>query len=410
MKRTLYTSLLLATIVFQHLPGKAQTDLINVFIDCNCDRLYLQQELNFVNHVRDLALADVRVFVSDIFNGGGGRTYNLAFTGQNEFEDISYENSFDTKPVMTPAEIREGLLKKTRQGLVPFLMQSEMADKIDIVIEGKPKATETPARKEDPWDRWIFEISGEGEFQTETSRSRVNTEFGFEGDRVSENWRIRLDGRFNYSESKFDSDEEEITVIRKRQFLSGSLVRSLGDHWSTGVFGGYDHSTFRNIQGSYYITPAIEYSLFPYREVLRKEITFSYRVGYNYRDYIETTIYGKDSESLFSQSLNAQVRFRQPWGDVFSILTARSFLHDFSKSSFSLYGRASIRIFKGLAVRMSTNMELIRNQLNLPAGNASIEDVLLRQRQIATDFEMRFSVGVSYTFGSAFNNIVNTRL
>ena len=41
---------------------------------------------------------------------------------------------------------------------------------------------------------------------------------------------------------------------------------------------------------------------------------------------------------------------------------------------------------------------------------ASIEDLLLRQRQISTNFQNRISLGLSYTFGSIFNNIVNTRL
>jgi hypothetical protein len=63
-----------------------------------------------------------------------------------------------------------------------------------------------------------------------------------------------------------------------------------------------------------------------------------------------------------------------------------------------------------LSVRFSGRFEIIRDQINLPSGDASIEDVLLQQKQIATDFEMGFDVGLSYTFGSAFNNIINTRL
>ena len=75
-----------------------------------------------------------------------------------------------------------------------------------------------------------------------------------------------------------------------------------------------------------------------------------------------------------------------------------------------MYNRVAVRIFKGLAVRFSANVQLIRDQINLPVGDASLEDVLLRQRQIATDFTAGTSVGLSYTFGSAYNNIVNTRL
>ena len=50
------------------------------------------------------------------------------------------------------------------------------------------------------------------------------------------------------------------------------------------------------------------------------------------------------------------------------------------------------------------------NQINLPKGEASVEDLLLRQRQISTSFQNRISMGISYTFGSIFNNIVNNRL
>ena len=87
-----------------------------------------------------------------------------------------------------------------------------------------------------------------------------------------------------------------------------------------------------------------------------------------------------------------------------------SFLNDFSKNRVELNGNVSLRVFKGLAVRFSGNLQIIRDQINLPAGSASLEDVLLQQKQIATDFEVGFRVGLSYTFGSAYNNIINTRL
>ncbi|MGB5419685.1 hypothetical protein [Algibacter sp.] len=67
-------------------------------------------------------------------------------------------------------------------------------------------------------------------------------------------------------------------------------------------------------------------------------------------------------------------------------------------------------MLKGFSVRFSGDLQFIRDQINLPAGEASIEDVLLQQKQIATDFDLGLSVGLTYTFGSAFNNIINTRL
>ena len=70
----------------------------------------------------------------------------------------------------------------------------------------------------------------------------------------------------------------------------------------------------------------------------------------------------------------------------------------------------SVRVFKGLAVNFSGNFEIVHDQINLAAGSASIEDVLLEQKQIATDFELNLTIGLSYTFDSVFKTIINSRL
>ncbi|MBK7871334.1 MAG: hypothetical protein IPJ74_12000 [Saprospiraceae bacterium] len=127
-------------------------------------------------------------------------------------------------------------------------------------------------------------------------------------------------------------------------------------------------------------------------------------------NYLDSTIYNEIRENLFNQSLSMEARFRQPWGDIFSTLSASNYLHDFSKNRVELDSHISVRVFKGFAVRMSTEVDLIRDQISLPATSASLEDLLLQQRQIATNFRMRMGFGINYTFGSAFNSVVNTRL
>ena len=126
--------------------------------------------------------------------------------------------------------------------------------------------------------------------------------------------------------------------------------------------------------------------------------------------YIEKTIYGYEKQKLSSQTLSLNIRFRQKWGNISSYLNATQFLNDGSKKRFSLRSDLDIRIFEGLAVRLSGNINLIREQYSLAAGNTSIEDLLLQQRQIATDYRTGFSLGLSYTFGSIYNSIINTRL
>ncbi len=394
----------------QFLNLSAQIDKLNVFIDCNCDRNYIRQELSYVNHVRDQALADVQVFIRNMVNGSGGQSYELNFVPSEELGEEEYNHHFEANPTMTRDEIRAGLAKKITLGLLPFLLQSEVADYIEVSLKDLPVSDDKAANEEDPWNKWIFNVYGEGEVEKESSRNQTNFELGFSGDRVTEEWRIRGDLGANFSNSKFLSGEEEFTSRRRYQFVRGSVVNSLGNHLSAGIFSAYEHSTFRNLDHRLALQPAIEYNLFPYNEVLKREITFAYRVGVIYNDYIEKTIFGQNQEHFFSQSLNVNIRFRQAWGSLFTNLSASNFLNDFSKNRVEFNTWASVRIVKGLAVRFSTKFEFIRDQINLPAGDASLEDLLLSQRQIATDFELKMGIGLTYTFGSAFNNIVNTRL
>ena len=51
----------------------------------------------------------------------------------------------------------------------------------------------------------------------------------------------------------------------------------------------------------------------------------------------------------------------------------------------------------------------MRDQLFLPRRGASDEEVLLRQRDLDTDFDYALNVNLRFTFGSIFNNIVNPR-
>ena len=69
-----------------------------------------------------------------------------------------------------------------------------------------------------------------------------------------------------------------------------------------------------------------------------------------------------------------------------------------------------VRLFKGFALNLEGRAASIHDQLYLALGEASAEEVLARQRQLATSYRRSFRVGISYTFGSIFSSVVNTRL
>jgi len=64
------------------------------------------------------------------------------------------------------------------------------------------------------------------------------------------------------------------------------------------------------------VTPAIEYSVLPYEEATRRALTFGYKVGPAYRDYLEETIVGETSELRVEESLEVELSQRQRWSDA----------------------------------------------------------------------------------------------
>jgi hypothetical protein len=45
----------------------------------------------------------------------------------------------------------------------------------------------------------------------------------------------------------------------------------------------------------------------------------------------------------------------------------------------------------------------------LEKQGATAEEILLRQKQLNTAYELAGNIGITYTFGSIYNNVVNPR-
>ena len=101
---------------------------------------------------------------------------------------------------------------------------------------------------------------------------------------------------------------------------------------------------------------------------------------------------------------------KQPWGTAQTDFDFSQFLSAPSKYRLTVSGEIDIRLTKGLSLNLDGSSSFIRDQLYLSKGDATAEEILSRQRQLATGYRYSLSVGISYTFGSIFNNIVNTRM
>lgn len=386
----------------------SQSDKIKVFLSCRCDNNFIKQNTLVFDYVRDRTLSDIEVFVFEITNASGGRNYSFEYKGKNNFQNIENQISTDIPKNLTFSEAREQLLKTYKLGMVYFMQNTAFQNQLEVTFHDVE--TKSDELTTDQWKNWVFEVSGSFNFENETSIKEEEYNLGLGVDRVTEMWRVRSDFGMRRSVKFFSGDEENYSSERKRTFFSGSVVRSLSNHFSTGFFGYYLNDTFRNYRSFVNFSPALEYNFIPYTEVLTREVTLAYKVGYNFYEYFEKTIYGFLNQKMFNQSLTLNLRYREKWGSVYSYLVASQFLDQPDQNRLTLNSNINLRIVRGLSLRISSNFQLIRDQINLPSGEASIEDLLLRQRQISTDFQNRISLGLSYTFGSIFNNIVNTRL
>ena len=386
----------------------SQSDKIKVFLNCPCDNDFIKQNTLIFDYVRDRTLSDIEVFVFQITNAGGGRSFSFEYKGKNNFQNLENQISTDIPKNFTFIETREILLKTYKLGIVYFMQNIDYQNQLDITF--LDKEFESDELSSDKWKNWVFEVSGSFNFENEKSIKEEEINLGADVDRVTEMWRIRSDFNLKRSVKFFSGDEESYNSERERANFSGSVVRSLSSHFSTGVFGSYLKDTFLNYKSSLNFSPALEYNFIPYSEVLTKEITLAYKIGYNFYEYFDKTIYGFINQEMFNQSLTLNLRYREKWGSIYSYLVASQFVDQPDQNRLTFNNYINLRVFRGLSLRISGNFQLIRDQINLPKGEASIEDLLLRQRQISTNFQNRVSLGLSYTFGSIFNNIVNTRL
>ena len=404
MKQILLTILINVFLIKAY----SRTDKIKVFLSCNCDDSYIKQNTLLLDYVRDRTLSDIEVFVFDISNASGGRNFTFEYKGKNDFQNKENKISTNITQNLTFNEAREVLLKIYKMGMVHFLQNTVFQNQVDVSFNDQMDIPQEMSF--DQWKNWVFEISGSFNFENEESINEEEYNVGFDIDRVTEMWRVRSYFRQRRAVKFYSGDEENYTSERNSTYFSGSLVKSISDHFSTGIFGSYQKDTFRNYESFFNFSPALEYNFIPYNEVLTREITLAYKLGYNFYEYLEETLYGFLHQKMFNQSLTLNLRFREKWGSIYSYMVASQFLDQPDQNRLTLNNNINLRIVRGLSLRISGSFQLIRDQINLPKGEASIEDLLLRQRQISTNYQNRISMGLSYTFGSIFNNIVNTRL
>jgi hypothetical protein len=377
-----------------------------VFIDCGmCDIDYIRTEITFVNYVRDRKEADVHVLVTSLRTGAGGREYTIAFIGQNRFDGIDDTHKYFTEKTNTEDEIREGMAKALKVGLMSYVVKTPIASRIRISY----RDTAQEGAVKDKWNYWVFSLSGNGRLSGEEYYKTRSISGSFSASRVTPELKISLSLYGSHYRQDFEYEDTTIQSIRDSLSVGGLVVKSINEHWSYGALFDSGSSTYENIKFGFTLQPAIEYNLFPYSQSTRRQLRFLYRIGFNTVKYREETIYNKMEETLWNQELSVTFDIKEKWGSISTTLSGSHYFHDTSKYRLTLFNILSLRLVKGLNFFAFGGGSRIHDQLSLVKGDISLDEILLRRRQLATGYDYFFSVGLSFTFGSIYTNVVNPR-
>lgn len=394
-------------------PAPAQDRRLKLFLDCfRCDFDFIRTEIPWVDYMRDRQDADLHVLVTQQGTGGGGQQYVLNFIGLGAFQSHVDTLRYTSSPDDTEDIRRRGLARVLALGLVRYVADTPLAARVRVVLDepAAGRATAPVTAAEDPWDYWVFNIRAGGEYQAETRESEKGSNVEVEVNRTTETWKFNfgLEGSYNERDIEIDS-VTTIVSIRKSFQSSLLLVRSVGQHVAFGLEGEFESSTFGNVEAALNIGPAVEFSLFPYTESTRRALTALYSAGVRSARYREITVFDETEEVRPAHALWVVYSARQPWGSASANANFSQYLHDTSKNSVSVGGNINVRLFRGFSFDVRANYSKVNDQLSIPREDATTEEILLRLKQLRTDFRYSMDVGLNYRFGSSFNNVVNPR-
>ena len=383
---------------------------LKVFLDCNgCYADFLRTEVAFVDYVRDRTEADVHLLITRAETGSGGREFTLAFLGGTRFPQASETIRTVTGSSDTDDMARRQIATAVRVGLLRFVAHDALPPELAVTVR-LGSDDDRPAAAADRWNNWVFSLRGSASFDGQESSRERRLSGRFSADRITPDWKITLGSEIDHQREEFDLDEEDpVNVERRERDFNALVVKGLGDHWSAGVRGEIDSSTFDNTKLSIAAAPAIEYNLFPYSDYTRRQLRALYSIGISRFAYYETTLFGKTRETLPQHELSVTYEQRERWGSLEARVEWSQYLRDLSKSRLEADGELAVRVARGLSVAAEVNASRIRDQLSLPARGATEEEVLLRLRRLQSGYEYSFGVSLTYTFGSIFSSVVNPR-
>jgi hypothetical protein len=399
--------------------AKDAPQLLNVFLDCHlilsCDTDHFRREITFVNWVRQREDAHVHLILT-YTPSGAGNEYQFDNIGLGNFQGRESHLTWTSSNVNTRDEIINAITRTMALGFASYAQELGLAEQLRVefqapdAIQSARQARNIQDPGADPWDSWVFRLNTRANLSGEDKRKVRDFNGTFAADRITDDLKLEftINGSWNETKNQL-SDGNWFTSDRKSWGATGVAVKSLTPHWSLGAQFGGNSSSVANRRAGYRAAPALEWNFFPYSESTRQQLIFMYQVGAAWVDWWEETIYEQTNEWVLDHRFRADLNFRQPWGNGGTAFQIGSLLDDFEKWEMTLAGTMNIRLFRGFSFSIGGDYNIIHNQIGLRRRNLTDEEILTARRQLATESSYKFNFGITFDFGSVFNNVVNTR-
>ncbi len=388
-------------------PDSLRKNAVRLFIDCNyCDMNYIRKEIPFVNYVRDVNEAQLYLMETMENTGSGGQKYSFFFQGQDKFAGMIDTLTYMAPPDETRDQTRNGRTKMIQMGLMRYVAKTPIYQEVQIRHNGNSEIEEEVI---DKWNNWVYELETRPRFESQETLKELSMRNSININKITPKWKVEIQFDQMYTRTKYNYDGETFTNEKNLLKLENLVVKSIGNHWSIGSRSEISTSTFSNTKVNVAVMPSIEYNLFPYSESTHHQMRFLYGIGFSHFQYNDTTVYNKIRENLVQQKLQIAYQVQEKWGSVNVSLEGSNYFHDLTKNNLELSGMINIRIVKGLSLSVFGNIARIHDQLSLVRAEASEADILLQLSELATAYSVDGGVGITYTFGSIYNNVVNPR-
>lgn len=396
----------ISSVLAQNVVDSLVEDAPRIFIDCEAlDMEFVKREISYVNYVTERKEADIYILITTQTTAGEGTEYRIFFIGQQDYSGMCDTLKYIALKSDSDDKIRREIAKRLKLGLVRYLAKTPLGDKLLIALQEK-KLELIP---KDPWHNWVFSIGLNGYFSGQQKYNFNNLNATLSVNKILEDWKILNNLSYFYKKNVYKINDSAIVNEYKSYSGSTSLVIGLGDHFSAGYYLSFYSSTYDNVLISNGFAPAIEYNIYPYKESSTRKLTFLYDIGYTYYEYYDTTIFNKLKDKLFKETASVETNIIQRWGSINLKLTGSHYFHDFRKNRLTLYSDISLPVVKGLSLKVFSYVSMIHDQLSLPKKELTEEEIILQKRLLATQYSYYASIGLSYTFGSIYSNIVNPR-